>query len=101
MSFAIGVAPQARADLMKLFQYLLDRTETVEDLDVAERAIVVGEMAAQVPLSRTPFISRKTAHGDGLRRELTVPSGASGYALLYEIADPAKVVVLAVRHQVE
>lgn len=101
MSFAVEFAPQAKEDLLRLFQYQLDRAETVEDLDVAERAIVAIEMAAQVHLSRTPFIYRKAAHGDGLRRELVVPFGASGYVLLYEIAGPAKVVVLAVRHQLE
>jgi len=57
--------------------------------------------SAQVHLSRTPFIYRKAAHSNGLRRELVVPFGAGGYVLLYEIAGPAKVVVLAVRHQLE
>ncbi len=101
MSFAVEFAPQAKADLLRLFQYLLDGAETLEDLDVAERAIASVEVAAQVHLSRSPFIYRKAAHGNGLRRELIVPFGASGYVLLYEIAGPAKVVVLAVRHQLE
>jgi len=101
MSFTIAFAPQAKADLLQLFQYLLDRAKTVEDLDLAERAIAAIEMAAQVHLSRTPFIYRKATHGGGLRRELIVPFGASGYVLLYEIVGPARVVVLAVRHQLE
>lgn len=101
MSFAAEFAPQAKTDLLRLFPYLLDRIETVEELHVAQRAIAGMEMAAQVHLSRTPFIYCEAAHGDGLRRERTVPFGASGYVLLEEIAGPAKVVVLAVRHQLE
>ena len=101
MSFAVAFAPQAKADLLRLFQHLLDRAEVVEDLDLAERAIAAIETAAQVHLSQTPFIYRKAAHGHGLRRELIVPFGASGYVLLYEVASPATVVVLAVRHQLE
>jgi plasmid stabilization system protein ParE len=101
MSFAVAFAPQARTDLLRLFQYLIDRAETVEDLDLAERAIPAVEMSAHTHLSKTPFIYRKATRGDGLRRELVVPFGASGYVLLYEIVGPSTVVVLAVRHQLE
>lgn len=99
MTFAVVFAPQARMDLLRLFQYLLDRAETAADLDLSERAIAAVESAAQLHLSRTPFIYRKAAHGGGLRRELIVPFGASGYVMLYEIADPGTVVILAIRHQ--
>ncbi|MBP6895605.1 MAG: type II toxin-antitoxin system RelE/ParE family toxin [Gammaproteobacteria bacterium] len=101
MTFAVVFAPQARADLLRLFEYLIDRAETAADLDLAERAIAAVESAAQLHLSRTPFIYRKAAQGGGLRRELIVPFGASGYVLLYEIADATTVVILAVRHQLE
>lgn len=101
MTFAVVFAPQARADLLRLFQYLLDRAESAADLDLAERAIAAVESAAHLHLSRTPFIYRKAAHGGGLRRELIVPFGASGDVMLYEIADPGTVLILAVRHQLE
>lgn len=101
MSFSVEFSPQAREDLLRLFQYLLDRATSLEDLDIAERALSAVEAAAEVHLSRTPFIYRKAEQGAGLRRELIVPFGASGYVLLYEIVGPAKVVVLAVRHQLE
>lgn len=101
MSFSVEFAPQAREDLLRLFQYVLDRAASLEDLDVAERALAAIETAAQVHLSRTPFIYRKAERGSGLRRELVVPFGASGFVLLYEIVGPAKVLVLAVRHQLE
>lgn len=101
MNFAVLFAPQARADLFRLFQYLIDRAETAEDLDLAERAVAAVDSAAQLHLSRTPFIYRKAVDGSGLRRELIVPFGTSGYVLLYEIADATTVVILAVRHQLE
>jgi hypothetical protein len=41
-----------QADLLRRFQSPLDRAETLEYLDVAERGIAAIEMAAQVHLSR-------------------------------------------------
>ncbi|HMO49280.1 MAG TPA: type II toxin-antitoxin system RelE/ParE family toxin [Rubrivivax sp.] len=100
MRFAVEFTPAARGDLRRLYGHLLERAETVDDLQLAERALAVIETAALTQLARTPFIFRK-AEGGSLRRELLVPFGASGYVVLYEIADPALVVVLAVRHQRE
>jgi len=101
MTYDVVFAPAARADLHRLYAYLLDQAETVEDLELAERALSAIETALKVHLSQTPFIYRKAAYGNGLRRELVIPFGATGYVALYEIAQPGKVVVLAVRHQRE
>jgi plasmid stabilization system protein ParE len=101
MSFTVEFAPSARDDLLRLYEYLLERAQTVEDLNLAERALRAIETTIDVHLSKTPFIYRKVVPGNGLRRELIVPFGASGYIVLYEIAGPAKVVILAVRHQRE
>ncbi|GHT82338.1 plasmid stabilization protein [Betaproteobacteria bacterium] len=101
MSFAVEFASSAREDLLRLYEYLLDRAQTLEDLELAERALEAIETAIDVHLSRTPFIYRKAASGNGLRRELVVPFGATGYVVLYEVVDPSKVMVLAVRHQRE
>lgn len=101
MSFCVEFSPQAREGLLRLFQYLLDHAQSLEDLDVAERALAAVETAAEVHLSRTPFIDRKAAQASGLRRKLIVPFGAAGYVLLYEIVGPSKVVELAVRHPLE
>lgn len=100
MRFAVEFAPAARHDLRRLYEHLLERAETVDDLQLAERALAAIETAALTQLAHTPFIFRKT-EGSSLRRELLVPFGASGYVVLYEIAGPALVVVLAVRHQRE
>ena len=101
MSFVVRFSAEAREDLRRLYEHLLDRAAQVEDLALAERAIEAIETAAAVHLSRTPFIYRKAPAGDGLRRELVVPFGPAGYVVLYEIATPSQVVVLAVRHQRE
>ena len=101
MTFTVLVAPEAKADLFRLYEYLLDRAEFVEDLEVADRALRAIE-AALDSLGRAPFLFRKAAgERSALRRELVAPFGASGYVVKYEIASPRLVVVLAVRHQHE
>lgn len=101
MAYEVVFTDQAWADLLRLYGHLLDRAQTVEDLSLAERALMAIESAVAVHLSQTPFIYRKAAGGNGLRRELIIPFGATGYVALYEIAQPGRVVVLAVRHQLE
>ncbi|CAM4004281.1 type II toxin-antitoxin system RelE/ParE family toxin [Roseateles saccharophilus] len=101
MTFRVIVDPEAKADLLRLYEYLLERAEYVEDLDIADRALEAID-AAMSSLARTPFLFRKTAGSRSpLRRELVVPFGAAGYVLKYEIASPQLVVVLAIRHQHE
>ena len=101
MTFRVVVGPEASADLQRLYQYLLDRAEYVEDLELAERALQAIEEAMKA-LAKVPFLFRKeTESRSPLRRELVVPFGTSGYVLKYEIASPTLGVVLAVRHQHE
>jgi plasmid stabilization system protein ParE len=101
MTFTVIVEVEAKADLLRLYDYLLDRAEYIEDLDIADRALQAIEVAMAL-LATTPFLFRKTAGvRSGLRRELVVPFGSSGYVVKYEIASPELVVVLAVRHQHE
>lgn len=101
MTFRVLVDAEAQADVLRLYEYLLQRAEFVEDLDIADRALQALE-AAIASLSRAPFLYRRDAGSRSLlRRELVVPFGASGYVLKYEIASRDLVVVLAVRHQHE
>lgn len=100
MSFAVELAPTAQADLERLFDFLLDRAETTEDLDRAQAAIDAIRTATQQQLALTPFSFRKAARSP-LQRELIIPFGNSGYVALYEIVSVSKVVALAVRHQRE
>ena len=100
MSFVVELSPTAEADLERLFDFLLDRAETAEDLDQAQIAIdVIGATALQ-QLAITPFSFRKAAQHPA-QRELIIPFGGTGYVALYEIVSVSKVVVLAVRHQLE
>jgi plasmid stabilization system protein ParE len=99
VSFAVRYSAGARDDLIRLYQFLLDRASTVEDLEVAERALnAIGQSIDS--LGRSPFIYRKAGQSPFLR-ELLIPFGHSGYLALFEIEDASTVTILAVRHQLE
>jgi plasmid stabilization system protein ParE len=100
MSFIVQLSPTAEADLERLFDFLLDRAETLEDLDHAQTAIDVIRATTLQQLAVTPFSFRKAAQNPA-QRELIIPFGGTGYIALYEIVSTSKVVVLAVRHQRE
>jgi plasmid stabilization system protein ParE len=102
VSFRVQFAAAADEDLVRLFQHLLERAETLEDLDRAEAVIGALRQAIFGQLALTPFSFRKAGDGKrSTRRELIVPAGATGYVALYEIAGPQDILVLAVRHQRE
>jgi plasmid stabilization system protein ParE len=94
------MSPAAEADLERLFDFLLDRVETTEDLDRAQAAIDAIGSTAQHRLAVTPFSFRKAAQNPA-RRELIIPFGGTGYVALHESVRPSRVIVLAVRHQRE
>lgn len=100
MTFAVRYSAGARADLKRLYAYLIERAQTVEDLDLAERAYDAIVDAVEKKLSLSPFIYRKAGSSPFLR-ELLIPFGRSGYVALFEIEDASTVTVLAVRHQLE
>ncbi|MCW5662810.1 MAG: type II toxin-antitoxin system RelE/ParE family toxin [Piscinibacter sp.] len=99
MSFVVRYSASAKDDLTRLYEYLLDRAKTVEDLELAEQALDAIQGAVE-GLRRSPFIYRK-ADDDPFLRELLIPFGSSGYVALFEIEDAATVTILAVRHQLE
>lgn len=99
MSFVVRYSASAQDDLTRLYDYLLDRATTAEDLDLAEQALAAITSAVE-SLRRSPFIYRK-ADDDPFLRELLIPFGRSGYVALFEIEDAATVTILAVRHQLE
>jgi len=100
VTFAVRYSAGARADLKRLYAYLIERAQTVEDLDLAERAYDAIVDAVEKKLSLSPFIYRKAGSSPFLR-ELLIPFGRSGYVALFEIEDASTVTVLAVRHQLE
>lgn len=98
--FEVRYTAAARDDLVWLFDFLLDRAETVDDFDAAQLAIDAIEAGVASHLSRTPFIYRKASESPFLR-ELVIPFQSAGYVALYEIEGHSIVNVLAVRHQLE
>ena len=99
MSFTVRYSAAAREDLKRLYAYLIDRAENLEEAGRAEQALNAITVAMG-SLGRAPFIYRK-AKTDPFLRELLIPFGNAGYVALFEIEDAVTVTVLAVRHQLE
>lgn len=100
MSYAVRFSASAEDDLIRLFEFLLERAVDVADLAVAQTAIEAIRSAACHQLALTPYSFRKSGRSS-TRRELIIPFGATGYVALYEIASASMVLVLAIRHQRE
>jgi plasmid stabilization system protein ParE len=99
-AFEVRYSESAREDLLRLFDFLLDRARTAEQFDAAQLAIDAIRDAVERSLSRAPFVYRKAGDSPFLR-ELLISFGGAGYVALYEIKDATQVIVLAVRHQLE
>jgi plasmid stabilization system protein ParE len=102
--FVVRYTSTAREDLLRLFDFLLERATTLEDFDAAQQLIDTLRSDVEGKLSRSPFIFRKSENssfGNPFWRELLIPVGQTGYVVLYEIENDQHVNVLAVRHQLE
>jgi plasmid stabilization system protein ParE len=100
MSYVVEFTQGAEDDLMRLYDFLLDRAETLEELDVADEAIDVIRQAALSHLSTTPYSYRKVGARSTLR-ELIVPFGTTGHILRFDIRSPGLVLVIGARNQRE
>ena len=100
MSYEVRFSVPAEDDLIRLFEFLLERAADVHDLEMAQAAIEAIRSAASHQLASTPYSFRKSGRSS-MRRELIIPFGATGYVALYEIVSASMVLVLAVRHQRE
>lgn len=98
MSFKVRFTPEAEDDLVRLYEFILNRDET--DWAVAERALEAIKHAIH-GLEQSPFSYRKADAGSPFLREVVIPFGASGYVALFEIDNENSVTILAVRHQRE
>lgn len=95
--FQVRFTPEAEADLLRLFDFLLE-----QDLGMAEKA--QGAIAKAVELLEVfPFSCRKAlgSNGNPFLRELIIPFGGTGYVALFEIESDTFVTILAMRHQRE
>ena len=72
MSYRVRYTRQARADLKRLYEFLLLR-----DVDAAERALQAIGSAMKI-LEDFPFSCRKSKSADSLLRELLISFGSSG-----------------------
>jgi plasmid stabilization system protein ParE len=95
MSYRVRFTQAAREDLLRLYEFQLER-----NVDVAERARQAIGKSIEL-LREFPFTCRKVAAEDPFLRELVIPFGASGYVALFEIEDQQTVTILAIRHQLE
>jgi len=95
--FVVRFTEEAEADLLRLFDFLLER-----DIGAAERAEHAIAKAIEL-LEIFPFSCRKAGAGSGdpFLRELIIPFGNSGYVALFEIEADGYVTILALRHQRE
>jgi plasmid stabilization system protein ParE len=96
--FEVRYTESARGDLLRLFDFMLQRAQTSEDFDAAQLALDGIRASVETHLSKSPFIYRKVGVSPFVR-ELIIPFRSGGYVALYEIAEPGIVNVLAVRHQ--
>ncbi len=100
MTFEVEFTPEADADLDRLFDFLLERAETVDDAMRAYDAVEGIRTIANSHLSTTPYSYRKVGQRPTLR-ELIVPFGSTGYVLRFDIRTPELVLVIGARHQRE
>ena len=100
MSFKVKLTTEAELDLVRLFEFVLQRElERGGDLELAQRALGAIKDGLEM-LESYPFNCRKATENAFLR-EIVIPFGHSGYVALFEIVDGSTVVVAAVRHQLE
>ncbi len=101
MTFRVRLTREAESDLIRLFDFVLEREleRAAGDLSLAEKALAALR-AGLATLESSPFTCRKAGRSPFLR-ELIISFGRSGYVALFEIESEADVVVLAVRHQLE
>jgi plasmid stabilization system protein ParE len=92
----------AEDDLVRLADFLLNRAQDLDALAQVDASIRTLRNVIETHLSAIPWSFRKAGRGSRTtRRELVVPAGASGYVALYEIESTSRVLVLAVRQQLE
>ena len=100
MTFRVEFTPEADADLDRLFDFLLDSAETVDEAMRAFEAVEAIRTAANSHLATTPYSYRQVGQRPTLR-ELIVPFGSTGYVLRFDIRSPELVLVIGARHQRE
>ena len=99
MTYTVLLTRDARDDLQRLEDFLIERALECGDFDLPRRAIDAIRTEMRI-LERNPYTCRKVSR-DALERELVIPFGGTGYVALFEIISDHEVVVSALRHQRE
>ncbi|MGL4995403.1 MAG: type II toxin-antitoxin system RelE/ParE family toxin [Deefgea sp.] len=95
MTYRVRFTAGARADLLRLYEFLV-----TDDLALAHRARDAIAKATEF-LQDFPFSCRKAMPDNPFLRELVIPFGHRGYVALFEIENQDTVTILALRHQRE
>lgn len=98
MSYQVRFTEEAEADLVRLYEFILQKDQT--DCSLATRALEAIKNGIR-SLQLSPFSYRKATPANPFLRELIIPFGSSGYVALFEIDDEQTVTILAIRHQRE
>lgn len=98
MTFTVRFTVEAEEDLLRLYQFILDRDDS--DWMVAAAALDAIKTGILL-LEYSPFSCRKATAKNPFIRELVIPFGHTGFVVLLEILNANDVLILAVRHQRE
>ena len=99
MTYTAVLTREARDELLRLEDFLVEMALELGDFDLPGRAVQAIRNEMRV-LATNPYTCRKVS-SDPRERELIIPSGSSGYVALFEITSADEVVVSALRDQRE
>ena len=99
MSYTVVLTREARDDLLRLEDFLVELALQHGDFDLPRRALQAIRREMGV-LETNPYTCRKVSIRPR-ERELVIPFGNAGYVALFEIISAGEVVVSALRHQRE
>ncbi|WP_296556846.1 type II toxin-antitoxin system RelE/ParE family toxin [Pigmentiphaga sp.] len=95
MTYRVRFTREAEQDLIRLYDFILERDP--DAMDLAVHALVAIQDGICI-LERSPYTCRKATPHSPYLRELVIPFGRAGHVALFEIDGPDSVTVLAVRH---
>lgn len=99
MTYTVVLTPEARDDLLRLEDFLIELALAHGDVHLPGRALLAIRHEMRV-LQTNPYTCRQVG-SNPRERELVIPFGGSGYVALFEIISDAEVAVTALRHQRE
>jgi len=101
-AFKVVISDDAASDILRLQEFPIERESGSDSPDwtLIERSLEAMERG-WAKLEAEPFLCRRAFRGGPFTRELIIPFGRTGYVALFEIRSSDRVIVTAVRHQLE